>query len=120
MNGNYTTVLTFKLVGEGPEYEAICKGQGDMARKPHFIRGTGNEKLFDPQGSDQGVPLLSFSEVRISNVFGFVWQKMQNSTPTKDIDIELPGQIGDRILDFHRRNPDKKYRLVLSLNSAVF
>jgi len=114
----YTKALTFTLQGEGPEYEAVCKGEGDRSRL--IARPTGGERLYDPSGSSEGVEILSFSSIRISNVFGHVLQKIQKTTPNKDVDIELPGEIAEKILSYRERNPDKKYRMILVSQEGLF
>ena len=118
-----TKVLTFKLMGDGPEYEAQCKGEGcvregEMDRLT--MRGTGRERLFDPAGSLDGVEIFRFSGIRVSNIFGFVVQKIQKDTPSKDIDIEISKEVAEKILDYHKRNPDKKYKIVLTSESGLF
>ena len=113
----YTKTLTFKLITEGPEYEAICKGLGQAERLT--VRGSGCEKLYDPAGSPDGVPVLGFSEIRLSNALGFLVQKIQSKTPSKDIDIELNGEVADKVLNYYQRNPDKKYKLVLAPTESV-
>jgi len=114
----YTGVLTFKLVGNGPEYEAICKGEGDRNRLTEHP--TGCERLIDPAGSPDGIKIFRFSTIRISNIFGYVVQKIQQATPNKDVDIELPVEIAEKILDYFKRSPDKKYKLILASEKGLF
>jgi len=113
-----TGVLTFTLLGKGPEYEAICKGEGDRNRL--IARPTGDERLYDPAGSSEGVEILRFSSIRISNVFGHVLQKIQKTTPNKDVDVELSGEVAEKVLSYYARNPDKKYKLVLASEKGLF
>jgi len=114
----HRTTLTFKLINEGPEYEAICKGLGQPDRLT--INYTGSERLYDMSGSHDGTPVFRFSEIRVSNAFGFVVQRIQNKAPSMDIDIEIDGAVADKILAHHMRNPDKRYKLVLTRQQGVF
>ena len=113
-----TKALTFKLIGEGPEYEAICKSETDKSRLT--MQATEKERLYDPTGSSEGVEIFRFSDIRISNAFGYVVQKIQKSTPSKDVDIELSKEIADKILSFSKINPEKKYKLVRASGDGLF
>ena len=113
-----TKSLTFKLIGEGPAYEAVCKGEG---KKDWLtLQGTGRERLYDPAGSAEGVAIIRFSEIRLSHILGFVVQKLQKETPSKDLDIELTAEVANKILNYHKRNPDKRYRIVLASEDGLF
>lgn len=108
--------LTFKLIGDGPMFEASCKGIGQSDRLT--INASGVERIYDPEGSEESVAILRFSDIRVSNIFGFVVQKIQQTTPSKDVDIELPANIANMILDLHKRNPDKKHKITFAPKSG--
>jgi|GEM_PF-4272401 len=121
MTNQNTKVLTFKLAGDGPEHDAFCKGAGDKQRiVEHGINGMGKARLFDPDGSSDGVEIFKFSEVRVSNIFGFVVQKIQKETPSKDVDVEIAANVADMILNYHKVNPEKRYRLILAPKEGLF
>ena len=113
-----TKVLTFKLMGDGPEYEAICKGEGDVHRQN--LMTVSCERLIDPAGSAEGVEILRRSKPRMSNALGFAVQKFRKETPFKDIDVELSKEIGEKILSEHKKNPDRKYKIVFATEEALF